>query len=304
MKKEESAVEKAAVEHKKVEKQPAHQVEAAPERKELAKTAHRPPKKAAHAVEKEGPAIPGVLFTEKLIEVLDHELNGRVLGWRPNDIILGKITDNVKQFQLGALEAIRFTTIRLKESFTRFGDADAYDPHLIQAVNLLMNKADQFWFPSAESQYESAIEELKKFLANLRQGKSRFYYRVENLSSLVAAYKDLLGNCHENLVKEFEADGSQVSFFASDDYFYYAQGVAHVMVEILGAVRMSFVEQLRTIDALDLMDKIIEELERAVDIHPWIVLNSSPGSILANQRYNLAAPISAALHGMGIMLKY
>jgi hypothetical protein len=124
--------------------------------------------------------IAGVAFTEKLTELLDYELNGRFWGWRPNDLLIGRFTDNVNEFQLGALEAMRYTAIKLKETLTRFGDADAYDPHLIEAVNLLMNRADQFWFPSTESQYKEALEELRGFLENLKQGKSRFYYNTDN----------------------------------------------------------------------------------------------------------------------------
>ena len=248
--------------------------------------------------------IAGVAFTEKLIELLDYELNGRFWGWRPNDLFIGRLTDNVNEFQLGALEAMRYTAIKLKETLTRFGDADAYDPHLIEAVNLLMNRADQFWFPSSESQYEEALQELGSFLENLKQGKSRFYYRTDNLLSLIASYKDLLGNCHENLVKETEADGSRVSYFRADNYFYYCQGVAHVMFEVLKTVRVGFVEQLQTIDAVALMDKIVENLKRASECSPWLITNSQDDGILANHRYNLAASISAALHQMSTMLRY
>lgn len=248
--------------------------------------------------------IAGVAFTEKLIELLNHELNGRFWGWRPNDLLIGRLTDNVDEFQLGVLEAIRYTVIKLKEALTRFGDADAYDPHLVEAVNLLMNRADQFWFPSTESQYEEALEELRRFLENLKQGRSRFYYRTDNLLSLIASYKDLLGNCHENLVKETETDGSRVSYFRADNYFYYCQGVAHVMHGILKSVRVGFVEQLQTIDAVALMDKIVEDLERAAECEPWLITNSDDDDILANHRYHLAAPISSALHNMSTMLRY
>ena len=248
--------------------------------------------------------IAGVAFTGKLIELLDYELNGRFWGWRPNDLIIGRFTDNVNEFQLGALEAMRYTAIKLKETLTRFGDADAYDPHLVGTVNLLMNRADQFWFPSTESQYEEALQELRRFLENLKQEKSRFYYRTDNLLSLIASYKDLLGNCHENLVKETEADGSRVSYFRADNYFYYCQGVAHVMFEVLKTVRVGFVEQLQTIDAVALMDKIVENLKRASECSPWLITNSQDDGILANHRYNLAASISAALHQMSTMLRY
>lgn len=248
--------------------------------------------------------IAGVAFTEKLTELLDYELNGRFWGWRPNDLLIGRLTDNVNEYQLGALEAMRYTAIKLKETLTRFGDADAYDPHLVEAVNLLMNRADQFWFPSTESQYKDALKELQGFLENLKQGKSRFYYRTDNLLSLIASYKDLLGNCHENLVKETEPDGSRVSHFQADNYFYYCQGVTHVMYEILKTVRVGFVEQLQTIDAVALMDKIVENLKRASECAPWLITNSLDDDILANHRYNLAASISAALHNMSTMLRY
>jgi hypothetical protein len=248
--------------------------------------------------------IAGVAFTEELTQLLDYELNGRFWGWRPNDLLIGRFTDNVNEFQLGALEAIRYTAIKLKENLTRFGDADAYDPHLVEAVNLLMNRADQFWFPSTESQYKEALKKLQEFLESLKQGKSRFYYRTDNLLSLVASYKDLLGNCHENLVKETEPDGSRVSYFNADNYFYYSQGVAHVIYEMLRTVRIGFVEQLQTIDAVALMDKIVEDLKRASECSPWLITNSEDDGILANHRYNLAASISAALHNMSTMLRY
>ena len=255
--------------------------------------------------EKPAPSeIAGVAFTEKLTELLDYELNGRFWGWRPNDLLIGRFTDNVNEFQLGALEAIRYTAIKLKENLTRFGDADSYDPHLVEAVNLLMNRADQFWFPSTESQYKEALKKLQEFLGDLKQGKSRFYYRTDNLLSLVASYKDLLGNCHENLVKETEPDGSRVSYFKADNYFYYSQGVAHVIYEILKTVRVGFVEQLQTIDAVALMDKIVENLKRASECAPWLITNSLDDGILANHRYNLAASISGAVHNMSTMLRY
>ena len=242
--------------------------------------------------------IPGVAFTEKLIELLDYELNGRSWGWRPNDLLIGRFTDNINEFQLGALEASRYTATTLKESLTRLDGADAYDPNLVEAVNLLMSRADKFWFPSSESQYEEALENLLEFLNNLRQGKSHFYYRTENLQALVASYKDLLGNCQENLVKLEEPDGTRVSHFRADNYFYYCQGVAHVMHEMLRIVRVDFVEQLQTIDAVALMNKIVEDLERASESDPWLITNGHDDGILANHRYNLAAPISSALHNM------
>ena len=77
--------------------------------------------------------IPGVTFVDTIIKLMDYELHGRTLGWRPNDIIIGRFTDNINNYQLGVLEAVRFTTLRLKDSLTRLGEADSYDPDLEQA---------------------------------------------------------------------------------------------------------------------------------------------------------------------------
>ncbi len=53
-------------------------------------------------------SIPGVTFVDTLIELMDHELHGRILGWRPNGILICRLTDNVNNYQLGVLEAVRF----------------------------------------------------------------------------------------------------------------------------------------------------------------------------------------------------
>lgn len=258
-----------------------------------------PMEKAAPEVE----ARAGVDFVTTLIGLLRAELD-RTLGWRPNDIIVGKFTDNVNNFQLGVLEAVRYTAIRLKEDLTRHGDADAYDPHLVNAVNLLLNRSDKFWFPSAESQYDEALAELGLHLENLRSGKSRFIPRGDNLMSLMRSYKDLLGNCHRNLVKARELDGSEVTSSMSDDYFYYSQGVAKVFYEIFKVVKVTFREQLMVLDAMPIMDDMISQLSRSVALNPILIMESDLQWILANHRANMAAPLSAVLGDMDNLLKY
>ncbi|SMC25194.1 hypothetical protein SAMN02746041_02237 [Desulfacinum hydrothermale DSM 13146] len=248
--------------------------------------------------------IPGVTFVETMINLMEHELHGRFLGWRPNDLILGRFTDNINNYQLGVLEAMRFTTLRLKDSLTRMGEADTYDRDLENALNLFMNKATLFWFPSAESSYGEAVEHLKKFLEKLKTGRRSFYYRVDNFMSLITSYGDLLGNVNKSLIIDRHGDGSPVSFFEVDDYFYYAKGVAHVMYEILKVARVGFEDQLVTIDAVDIMDEILHELHRAEEMDPWIVLDGDLDGFIANHRANINAPLSEAAHLMGIISRF
>jgi hypothetical protein len=241
-------------------------------------------------------STPGVTFVETMINLMDHELHGRTLGWRPNDIIMGRFTDNINNYQLGVLEAIRFTTVRLKDSLTRMGDADTYDPDLEKALHLFMNSATSFWFPSSESCYEEAVDHLKAFVEKLKTGKRSFYYRKDNLVALINNYKDLLGNVNKGLV-----DGS-VSWWTSDDYFYYAKGVAHVYYEILRVVRVGFQPQLgSTLYGVDIMDTILHELSRVEEMDPWIILNADLDGIFANHRADMNAPLSETAHLMGVM---
>lgn len=247
---------------------------------------------------------PGVTFVETMIALMEYELKGRFLGWRPNDLIVGRFTDNINNYQLGVLEAMRFTTLRLKDSLTRMGEADTYDRDLEDALNLFMNKATLFWFPSAETSYGEAVEHLKKFLEKLKTGRRNFYYRVDNLLSLLKSYGDLLGNVNKSLIIDRYPDGRPVSWFAVDDYFYYAKGVAHVMYEILRVVRVGFYEQLVTLDAVDIMDEILHELYRAEQMDPWLVLDGDLDGFLANHRANLNAPLSEVAHLITIVSRF
>ena len=247
---------------------------------------------------------PGVTFVETMIRLMEYELNGRFLGWRPNDLILGRFTDNINNYQLGVLEAMRFTTLRLKDSLTRMGEADTYDRDLEDALNLFMNKATLFWFPSAETSYGEAVDHLKKFLEKLKTGRRNFYYRVDNLMSLLKSYGDLLGNVNKSLIIDRYPDGRPVSWFDVDDYFYYAKGIAHVMYEILRVVRVGFYEQLVTLDAVDIMDEMLHELHRAEQMNPWIVLDGDLDGFLANHRANLNAPLSEVAHLITIVSRF
>jgi hypothetical protein len=248
--------------------------------------------------------IPGVTFVETLIKLMTYELHGRFLGWRPNDLIIGRFTDDINNYQLGVLEAVRFTTFRLKDSLTRMGDADAYDRDLESALNLFMNRATLLYFPSAESSYDEAIDHLKKFLNKLQTGQRNFYYRVDNLLSLIAVCKDLLGNVNRSLVMASHADGTPVGWTETDDYFFYAKGVAHVLYETLKVVRVGFKAPLDTLRANEVMDEVIHELHRVELMDPWIVLDSDLDGFLANHRANLNAPLSEVAHLLTVMSQF
>ena len=247
------------------------------------------------------PKAKGVAFVEATIKPLSYELNDRFWGWRVNDIL--DFTDNVNNFQLGVLEVTRRTAVVLTERISRTGTTAAFDRNLERAMNWFMIKSDRYWFPSPESKYKAGLDELKKYKEKLEKGEANFHTRTDNLIPLLMAYEDLLGSCEENLVKTKEDDGSSVSFFKADDYFFYAQGVASSMHSVLEAVLEDFLITVESRRGAEVLHHAIESCHHAAEIDPLMITNSSLSGILANHRANLAAPMSHARFYISVLIK-
>lgn len=243
----------------------------------------------------------GVAFVQAVIEPMDYELNKRFWGWRPNDIL--NFTDNINQFQLGVLEVTRRTAVQLAERISRTGSTDAFNRHLENTMNWLMIKADSYWFPTPESKYKESLKELEAYRDNLMAGKASFYTRTDNLIPLLAAFEDLLGSCDENLVKEKEEGGDEVSVFKADDYFYYAKGIASALATILEATQHDFSAVLENRNGAELLHHAIASCRRAASLEPWFITDGKLDGILANHRANMAAPISHARFYLGQLIK-
>lgn len=238
----------------------------------------------------------GIAFVEAMIRPMDYELNERFWGWRPNDII--NVTDNVNNMQLGILEVTRRTAVALAETISRTGSTDSYVPSLEAAMNWFMIKPTKYWFPSAETKYQEGIDDLRTYLEMLKRGEARFYRRVDNLVPLLKAYESILGSCEENLVKE----PGELSFFKSDDYFYYTKGVAMAMGTVLKAVAEDFDDTVASVQGNDVLQHAIEALHHAGHLSPWIVLEGNPDGFLANHRANMAGPISHARFYLDVLV--
>jgi hypothetical protein len=256
---------------------------------------------AGHGVAPAEPQVPGVALVDAVIKPMKHELYDRFWGWRPNDIL--NFTDNVNNYQLGVLEVTRRTAVILAERISRAGSTESFDRNLENAMNWFMVSADKYWFPSPEGKYKEGLKEFAAYRDRLKIGNARFWTRTDSLIPLLIAYEDLLGSCDENLVKATEDDGSEVSFFAADDYFFYAKGVANALYEILHAVEQDFYVTLEARRGLEVLHHAIESCHHAIEIDPIIITNASLSGILANHRANLAAPISHARFYLGVLIE-
>ncbi|MBW2219966.1 MAG: DUF2333 family protein, partial [Deltaproteobacteria bacterium] len=242
------------------------------------------------AIEPMEDKVVGVTFVEALIKSIDYELNDRFYGWRPNDIF--DFTDNVNSFQLGVLEVTRRTVDKLAENISRTGSTAAFDKNLENARNTcFVIEAERYWFPSAEGKYRDGLEELEAYAKKLKKGEASFFTRADSLIPLLQEYEHVLGSCDDNLVKSKEGDGSPVSFFQADEYFYYAKGVSSAMTTMLEAIGEDFNKTLERRNCLAELHNAIESCRHANHIDPIIITNSDLSGIVANHRANLAAHI-------------
>jgi hypothetical protein len=299
----------AAASSKKAVQQAAHDTHAPAATQAAPKTAPahedtQVPATADHGHEEKAEQtfpVVGMAFVDAVMRPLAYELNERFYGWRPNDIL--DFTDNVNNFQLGVLEVTRRSAVILSERISRTGSTAAFDKNLENAMNWFMIKSDRYWFPSAESKYKASLAELRTYFNRLEKGEAQFYNRTDNLIPLLMAYQDLLGSCDENLVKFKEDDGSKVSFFKADDYFFYAQGVASALYTILGGIEKDFSTMVGRRGGMEMLHHAIVSCHHAMELDPWIVLNSDLSSVFANHRLNMAGPISHARFYLGVLIR-
>jgi hypothetical protein len=265
-------------------------------------TPHVPPAAPVPATPAREP-VRGEVFTQALIRIMDDQVNQTWFGWRPNSMVFGKtgLTDNVNNIQLGVLEVARRTVVVLNEHMTRFATTEAYNPRVNEAMNFFMVSPDKYWFPSASGKYREAMQDLAKYIDDLKAGRARYYTRVDYLIALLSNYKDLLGSSYHNLIKDTEADGKPVSWFLVDDYFYYSQGIAVAMAEMLEAITKEFHQELQKKNSHKLLEEAIHALHAASHLDPWVVTNGAKDGILANHRANMSTYIGEAEHVIATM---
>jgi hypothetical protein len=245
----------------------------------------------------DGTFASGELFADTIIRIVEHELDGRT-GWRPNDFPLWGPwlwADNNSNRQLGIIQAVRETARIFKDNLTKVSN-EQYDDNLQSADTEFRNDAQKMWFPSAESRLRAGVKSLRKYIAGLKTTppKSRsLNQRNVELIRLFQAWTDLLGDAHARLYDD------QAPFFQRDDYFYHAQGFAHVMYQLTLAIHREYAGEINNRPPLkELLNQVAVALEQAAALKPLIVLNGGPSGLLANHRRNLSTYLNEARQKM------
>src|ERR1700683_4148236 len=190
------------------------------------------------------PFRPGEIYASTLAAIMDHELHS-TFGWRPNDFFLWGpkvLADNNSDRQLGIIMAVRETSRVFKDDLTKIS-SNEYDPNLVIADTDFRNDAARWMLPSAESKYRDGVDHLRLYVAGLHanpQSSRELNQRNVELVTLFEAWGDLLGDAHAMLYMPVNPDGSSIRPWQDDNYFYHAQGYAHVMYYLMLAIKREY----------------------------------------------------------------
>ncbi len=249
------------------------------------------------------PFVPGEIYASTLAAIMDHELHTG-FGWRPNDFFLWGphvMADNNANRQLGIILAVRETIRVFKDHLTKIS-SNEYDNNLVIADTDFRNDATRWMLPAAEGRYNDGVAHLRAYVAGLHTTpptSRELNQRNVELIRLFQSWGDMLGDAHASLYRTRKDDGSPVYSWDVDDYFYHAQGYAHVQYYMMQAVKREYHQALTTKPVLaQLFDETIEPLGKAAMLKPIIVLDGSPEGIFANHRKNLDSYISEARQKM------
>ena len=257
---------------------------------------------------------PGALFTATMIKMADEMSS----NWLPNDKIWPTIfLDNPQNFQLGELEGIRYNTRVLRDKLTRLRTTDKIDQDCEDAFVFFSNDPHKWILPSAESKYKAGVASLKSYEKRLLAGEANFYQRADNLNELLDQYVSLLGGVNTRLsnaprrkqsVLSEETAGDEytkgekyvkvsIPWHEIDNNFYYAQGVAYSLRQMMLAIKYEFNNILEVKNATELVDRIVEVLDQS-QFEPLVVLNGNLGSVFANHSVQLQSLLEDARQKM------
>lgn len=234
--------------------------------------------------------IKGQAFAWTTGELMRQELDW---GWQPNDMLWPtRFLDNRPNFQIGVLDVVRRNAFCMWEYLSRQRMADVKYKELDDAFSSFSNGPKIWFWPPPEWKYATGNERLETYSQNLENQKSTFYPRADNLIKLVDYYRSTAGEANNVLMEA----SWKTPWMKIDDNFYYAKGVAWGLYHSMLAVKIDFARVLKDKNCEVLVDQILSDLRRCLDLDPYIVFNGGGG--MANHSSNLSSPLSEAARKM------
>ena len=273
----------------------------------------------AATAEKVTPVV-GYTTTTALIRVTETLLN-KPGGYLANDAIPPSVfLDNIPAWEFGALEMIRDMSLVMRQEFSRSQSQSAENKNLKVAQPQFNIDHTSWAIPSAEGEYQKAINELYAYrtaLTKVNNQSAQFYARSDNLRAWIQEATKRLGSYSQRLSasvgrEQLNVDlaGDSVaqqstssaasmqlktSWWAIDNEFYEARGACWALLHFLKAIEIDFNDVLEQKNAKVSVQQIIRELEASQEsIWSPLVLNGDGFGILANHSLVMANYISRA----------
>lgn len=274
--------------------------------------------KAAQA-EKVAPVV-GYTTTTALIKVTETLLN-KPGGYLSNDAIPPSVfLDNIPSWEFGALEMVRDMALVMRQEFSR-SQSQSIENKNLKVAQPQFNIDHTSWaIPSAEGEYQKAIDELYAYrtaLTQVNNQSAQFYARSDNLRGWIQEATKRLGSYsqrlsasvgREQLNMDLAGDSGarqststdhssqlKTSWWVIDNEFYEARGACWALLHFLKAIEIDFNDVLVKKNAKVSVQQIIRELEASQEsVWSPMVLNGDGFGVLANHSLVMANYISRA----------
>ena len=262
----------------------------------------------AHAAHVENPKeMPlGYTYSTTLIEI-SHTLLHKPGGFLSNDVFPPSVfLDNIPNWELGALIALRDATTQLRNNIARSQTQSQEDPDLAKGEPFFYFDYRSWQLPSSESEYEKGIESLEAYRERLRKRGANFYARADNLRQYLEVLEKRLGDYSNRLsastadrvndeTEERNADMERTPWLKLDDRFFEARGYTWAAMLVLKSIEWDFRDILGNKTAQVSLQHIVRELENCQESYlSPVILNGSGFGLFANYSLTLANYIARA----------
>ena len=260
----------------------------------------------------------GYAYSSTLIKIAETLLH-KPGGFLMNDVFPPSVfLDNIPNWELGALIALRDATTALRNNIARSQTQSQEDPDLAKGEPFLYFDSRSWQLPSSESEYEKGVESLEAYRERIRKRDANFYARADNLrqylevlekrlgdysnrlSASTADPADRLGEAgagegHATNSEERHSDLGRTPWMKLDDRFYEARGYTWAAMHVLKAIEFDFRDILGNKTAIVSLKQILRELENSQKstLSP-VILNGSGFGLFANYSLTLANYIARA----------
>ncbi|PSV45400.1 DUF2333 family protein [Photobacterium sp. GB-36] len=258
----------------------------------------------------------GYETTTTLIHISELLINKQG-GFLTNDKLPPSLLmDNMPAWETGVLTQVRDMALVLKDNLSRPQNESHVDSDLKEAQPALNINSHSWNFPSAESEYQNAIDALTRYRDRLSASRhpAQFYSRDDNLVAWLEVVQKRLGTISQDLgssvgepqlIMDSKTEGKEVSlnapktsWFKIDNVFYESRGSTWAILLLMKAMKHDFEPLLEEEKATVMINQIIRELEATQEtIWSPMILNGMGFGLLPNHSLIMANYVSRAQAG-------